>query len=350
MTEGGVHTHLRSRLPTSGVSIRHMRACLLDFILRHNLLVGTFNSTGNKYTGHDSIWLINEIQELEITLSEHYPGTMLSNSSWVNGNLYQPTSEEMGIMRIPKATRIEACMQPFNHHLDNKQKQSFLAQLLGTSKAVLPLHTTSEQKLFSELMKNCSDFTSTTGNVHPKAVQIWNRHAQDKSDIFYKLSEQLTAYFNGDWKSNSNIQLSLSLAFNQTQPVHQRLHDAKRSDGILATLSGPLIPHAVTKGFQEIPDADTSQYHTSTTLIQSDSQTPSLHPPSDPTTVLSRKRVADAQPPEPTSKKARESSTGGSVSMLAWIAEIQVSMLVQVATQIKGTYNVVDLQIYLQTY
>ncbi len=41
MTEGGVHTHLRSRLPTSGVSVRHMRACLLDFVLRHNLLVST---------------------------------------------------------------------------------------------------------------------------------------------------------------------------------------------------------------------------------------------------------------------------------------------------------------------
>jgi hypothetical protein len=39
MTEGGVHTHLRSRLPTSGVSIHHLLACLNDFILRHNLLV-----------------------------------------------------------------------------------------------------------------------------------------------------------------------------------------------------------------------------------------------------------------------------------------------------------------------
>jgi hypothetical protein len=39
MTEGGVHTHLRSRLPTSGASIRHVQACLSDFILRHNLLV-----------------------------------------------------------------------------------------------------------------------------------------------------------------------------------------------------------------------------------------------------------------------------------------------------------------------
>lgn len=38
-TEGGVHTHLRSHLPSSGASIRHVHACLLDFVLRHNLLV-----------------------------------------------------------------------------------------------------------------------------------------------------------------------------------------------------------------------------------------------------------------------------------------------------------------------
>lgn len=44
-TEGGVHTHLRSRLPTSGVSVRHLVACLLDFVLRHNLLVRIFVSS-----------------------------------------------------------------------------------------------------------------------------------------------------------------------------------------------------------------------------------------------------------------------------------------------------------------
>lgn len=39
MTEGRVHTHLHSRLPTSGVSPQHVQCCLLDFILWHNLLV-----------------------------------------------------------------------------------------------------------------------------------------------------------------------------------------------------------------------------------------------------------------------------------------------------------------------
>ena len=42
-TEGGVHTHLRSRLPTSGASVRHVNACLTDFVLQHNIRVRFFN-------------------------------------------------------------------------------------------------------------------------------------------------------------------------------------------------------------------------------------------------------------------------------------------------------------------
>lgn len=41
-TEGGVHTHLRSHLPTSGASIPHVNACLTDFVLHHNLKVSNY--------------------------------------------------------------------------------------------------------------------------------------------------------------------------------------------------------------------------------------------------------------------------------------------------------------------
>ena len=41
-TEGGVHTHLLSRLPLSGVSVRHLNACLCDFVLQHNLRVCSY--------------------------------------------------------------------------------------------------------------------------------------------------------------------------------------------------------------------------------------------------------------------------------------------------------------------
>jgi 3'-5' exonuclease len=38
-TEGGVHTHLRSHLPSSGTPVRHALACLKDFVLKRNLIV-----------------------------------------------------------------------------------------------------------------------------------------------------------------------------------------------------------------------------------------------------------------------------------------------------------------------
>lgn len=38
-TEGGVHKHIRARLPKCGASIRHVNACLHDFVLHHNLTV-----------------------------------------------------------------------------------------------------------------------------------------------------------------------------------------------------------------------------------------------------------------------------------------------------------------------
>lgn len=40
-TEGGVHTHLRPRLPTSGAGVPHVNASLMDFSLRHNLLASS---------------------------------------------------------------------------------------------------------------------------------------------------------------------------------------------------------------------------------------------------------------------------------------------------------------------
>ena len=38
-TEGGVHKHIRERLPKCGASIRHVNAVLHDFVLYHNLTV-----------------------------------------------------------------------------------------------------------------------------------------------------------------------------------------------------------------------------------------------------------------------------------------------------------------------
>ena len=45
LREGGVHTQLLSRLPTSGTSVRHLNACFADFVLVHNLRVSPFSNS-----------------------------------------------------------------------------------------------------------------------------------------------------------------------------------------------------------------------------------------------------------------------------------------------------------------
>ncbi|KAJ7182091.1 hypothetical protein C8R46DRAFT_1210641 [Mycena filopes] len=218
IVEGGVHTHLIARLPSRGASVCHMIACLLDFILGHNLRVGHFNSTGHKYTGHDSIWLLNEIQELEITLGEHYniPPAALA---WVNGNLYVQTEQTAGIIQIPKSVRESVKIQPYNQETDSKQKQAYLAKMQGTRKPVLPVLTAAEKQLFANLMRTSQTFQKCNTSISLPAAEIWNQKAETTADIYYKLEEQLTAYLTGPYKDSANIRQSCAEARGQTEPL-----------------------------------------------------------------------------------------------------------------------------------
>ena len=136
LTDGGVHTHLCSQLPTSGVSVRHFLACLNDFTLRHNLLVstyydhhqnsaydchqvGTYNSTGQHYHDHYSIWLTNEPQERLVSLHDILINPSLI-TNWVNGNLYEQASEVSGILLIPSDIRQQSGMSDYDPLLDHK--------------------------------------------------------------------------------------------------------------------------------------------------------------------------------------------------------------------------------------
>ncbi|KAJ7760274.1 hypothetical protein DFH07DRAFT_771904 [Mycena maculata] len=228
-TEGGVHTHLRSRMPTSGASIRHINACLKDFILRHNLLVGTFNTTGKRYRGHYSLWLTNEIQELLTTLDDILISPKIM-TGWVNGNLYQPTNEVSGVLPIPDDVRFPSAMAPFEPSLDPKQQHRHLASLQGTRKAVLPIHNDAEKKLFKDFMSSGhSSFGNFSSSAQvEKAVRAWNARADTDKDIYYKLPEQLKVYYNGDWKTNSNIKQTKATTADKRGPTLEQIYSPER--------------------------------------------------------------------------------------------------------------------------
>lgn len=80
ITEGGVHTHLRPHLPTSGASLEHVVASLHDFVLRHNLLVRhipvlCFGSFAQLRTFCRLVHLIGLVADIKVT--SPYGSTMI---------------------------------------------------------------------------------------------------------------------------------------------------------------------------------------------------------------------------------------------------------------------------------
>ncbi|KAJ7220545.1 hypothetical protein GGX14DRAFT_559337 [Mycena pura] len=265
MVEGGVHTHLLAKLPSRGASVRHMVACLLDFVLRHNLTVGHFNSTGKKYTGHDSIWLTNKIQEFEITLGDHY-GKQPRELSWVNGNLYRQSEQSVGIMKIPKSICAAVEIQPYHLTEDSKQKHAYIAKMHNTRIPLFPVHTVAEKQLFARLMLESEEFRKCKTSITTSATIVWNRHAELEEDVYYKVEENLTSYFNGPYKDGANIRLSCARVRDQTSALDKELRNPSRSERLVNTRAGELVPLRVTSGFapDDYPNEEASSSTPST--------------------------------------------------------------------------------------
>ncbi|KAG6826161.1 hypothetical protein H0H92_000919 [Tricholoma furcatifolium] len=315
MTEGGVHTHLRSRLPTSGVSICHVQCSLLDFIIRHNIVVGFFNSTGQRYIGHYSIWITNELQEMlsHVKPMLFDPPKMLG---WVNGNLYQPTNEASGVLPIPLEAQTKSGMGSYIPSLHSAQRHHFLASMQGTRKPVLPVHNAKERELFCTLMASNSTFNDPiTGRKWEAAVPIWNNEAEGLDE----LEEQLKAYFNGPWKRNTNIKQTKAMTAEVRMPLRMALRDPRRSSTAPQAPETTKTLHSALKGLSldglffpttttrltMIPAQQSSLPLVTDTSSASPPTVPSLQLHQEKATALACKRAA-ASIPEAPSKKRRK--------------------------------------------
>ncbi|KAF5334096.1 hypothetical protein D9611_014996 [Ephemerocybe angulata] len=144
--------------------VRALRDALFLFNEDDN---GAYNRTGKRYRGHFSPWIINELQDLSISLREvltepcEFPGH-------VNGTYYTPTSERIGILPVPPATRADGGMLAFDPSMDGRRKHHHLAMLQGVSKAVLPVHTDQERDLFHALMQAHPAFSTPNGEPNWK--------------------------------------------------------------------------------------------------------------------------------------------------------------------------------------
>jgi len=105
-------------------------------------------------------------------------------AGWINGWLYEPTAERIGIVPLPDRLREAADMEPFDPHFTGEITHRFLAQNQGTRFAIMPIATDREKRLYAELRQT---LPSMNRNEYPAVAKVWNRAHANGIDCFYKV-------------------------------------------------------------------------------------------------------------------------------------------------------------------
>lgn len=143
------------------------------------------NRTGTAYTGHFDVWLINREQMLLEKVSHLVPDSSCL-SGWVNGDMYTPTGETIGILRIPDSVRVTANMQSYNLLDDPDIKHKFLASHQDMKYAVISVNTPQEKRQFKTMIEQHLDLSCRNPDWRG-IMSKWNASADGKT-IFYKVS------------------------------------------------------------------------------------------------------------------------------------------------------------------
>jgi len=111
------------------------------------------------------------------------PGQELM-SGWINGWLYEPTPEHIGIVPLPPRLLDASDMVPFSEAGTSSMKHTFLAMNQGARYAVLPVATNEEKKLYGELKQT---LPSLHNGDFVAAAKLWNQKYADGINYFYKV-------------------------------------------------------------------------------------------------------------------------------------------------------------------
>lgn len=125
------------------------------------------------------MWLINRLQLL-LEATHHLIPEPQKLTGWINGDLYTPAGERIGILPVPDSIRATADIESY-HPGDGNFRHAYLAQQQGTKYAVVSIHTTAEKALFKKMIQGGAEFPDWT-----KGAKAWNREANGQ-DIFYKV-------------------------------------------------------------------------------------------------------------------------------------------------------------------
>ncbi|KAL6304043.1 hypothetical protein BKA93DRAFT_749988 [Sparassis latifolia] len=152
--------------------------------------VGTHNRTGKDYKGSYDIWMRNRIvQLLDQTADAFVPmASRGSLTGWINGDDYEQTNENFGILPLSSSARKRLAMQEYDAEFAEKEKirHQHLAMQQRTQIPILPLHTAEEHALYRMLVKQPGGhFAGKTQPNWVSLVRDWS-HYCNGVHVFYK--------------------------------------------------------------------------------------------------------------------------------------------------------------------
>ncbi|KAG6888414.1 hypothetical protein C0992_008530 [Termitomyces sp. T32_za158] len=236
--EGGPHGDIYRKFAALNAGPRLTVNCLQDHRSWYNLQAFAKHLYGVDWEYHHNLGLINRTAFLLNYLADVMDGAS-SYSQRVNGDLYEKTTEQFGICRVPDGLRTRLCMEPYSEHAATvfcklSASDDWLHRCQGLALPVLPPTTLPAQQYFFSQICDFAAADSADGKKHIDweafACQ-WNQTADGK-DRVYITAEVLAAY-GKTWDKANNIRASQEL-------ISGELDDIQRTKEVLQ----PLICHS----------------------------------------------------------------------------------------------------------
>ncbi|KAJ7189729.1 hypothetical protein GGX14DRAFT_580474 [Mycena pura] len=224
-TEGGPHGDIYRKFGALHAGPRLTVNSLTDHRTWFNLQANAKHVHKVDWDYHDSLALVNRTSFLLNYLSGIVTGAG-SYSEWLNGDLYEQTTETFGICPVPESLRLRLQMEPYNDQtrvrFEMHGNNDWLRRRQGVALPILPPSTPEARQYF---FKKIRAFATNAVDESKHSVdyaafaQEWNRTADGKAR-HYITTEVLISYAKS-WKKNNNSRASEELISSQLKVVEQ---------------------------------------------------------------------------------------------------------------------------------
>ncbi|KAJ6558917.1 hypothetical protein B0H10DRAFT_1967203 [Mycena sp. CBHHK59/15] len=263
--EGGLHSDIYRKFGALHTAPRLTVNSLADHRTHYNLQAMAKHEFGVNWDYHHDLALINRTSFLLNYLSDIVDGAD-SYADWINGDLYERTTEKFGVCPFPESLRAQVDMEPYDENNAKKFKlnsnNDWLRRRQGLALPILPPTTPEGRKYF---FSKIGDFA-------------WNGMADGKTR-FYVTADVLAAY-SKSWDKTNNSRAS--------QELIEAKMDLVRQTGKIFQSSNAPFPASL------IGVASTSQPQRG--VIETSPDDPSLPSSISVELVVSRPRITPSHP------------------------------------------------------